>query len=556
MGIPLHKLIGEESQFSREHRILNIVLFFGVIIAIWSAITNYLLGLDLLLVLTCLISGAVLSGLHYLSVVKKQYRFCISTLIISSFIIIPAAWIFNGGISGSIPFYIILFSLMGATVLSGIKRVAFISLFIIISCSLVYLEYKYPFIIIGYSSKAERYIDILIGLVTIIIANVVVYVVILNYYRKEHEQAKKYLEKSRQVQENLLYLSYHDAMTGLYNRTYFEKLITDLEGKIACEFGVFAVDIDGLKFVNDTFGHEQGDSMLVRTAKVLQASFRVEDIIARIGGDEFAIIVKGISMDDMEDLYKCIRDNIQTENAKNSESVIPLQMSSGYAYSAGVDKSLRKLLREADDKMYREKLYHQAGTEGSIIQTVKKMLLARDYDTGVHGDRLKNIIACFAIAAGLPESKLADIQLFAEFHDVGKIGISDRILHKPGPLDQDEREQIQRHCEIGYRIAQTSTELMPIADWILKHHEWWNGEGYPLEIKGEQIPIECRIVAIADSYDAMTSDRPYRKSLGHEDAIKELVRCAGTQFDPELVKIFTRVNKDFYCRDNPLRKCN
>jgi diguanylate cyclase (GGDEF)-like protein len=557
MGILLHKLIGEESQFSREHRILNIVLIFGVTIAIWSAITNYLLGLDLLLVLTCIISGVVLSGLYYLSAIKKQYRFCISTLIISSFIIIPASWIFNGGISGSIPFYIILFSLMGAAVLSGIRRMAFISFYIIIACSLVILEYKYPSIIIGYSGKLERYIDILIGLVTIVVANAVVFVVILNCYRKEQEQAKKYLEKSQQVQEDLLYLSYHDALTDLYNRTYFEKVMTDLEGEILCDFGVFAVDIDGLKFVNDTFGHEQGDFMLVRAAKILRSTFRSEDIIARIGGDEFAVIVQGISLDTMENLYKRIRDNVQAENVKKSETVIPLQLSSGYAYSGGAEQSIRKLLRDADNKMYREKLYHKGAAEGSIIKTVKKMLLTRNYDTGIHGERLKKIVVPFAIAAGLSESKLADIQLFGEFHDVGKIGVFGRILHKPGPLDKDEREQIQRHCEIGYRIAQTSTELKPISDWILKHHEWWNGEGYPLRIKGEQIPIECRIVAIADAYDAMMSERPYRKALDHKAANAELVRCAGTQFDPELVKLFTRLNKEFYCseKNKRLQEC-
>ncbi len=480
-----------------------------------------------------------MSGLYYLSIVKKQYRVCIWTLVISSFIITPAAWIFNGGISGSIPFYVILFSLMGATILSGVSRIAVVSFFIIISCVLVFLEYKYPFMITGYSSDMARYIDILIGLTTTIVANAVVFFVILNFYNKEHEQAKKYLAKSQQAQENLLYLSYHDAMTGLYNRTYFEKVITDLESKAEGRIGIFVVDVDGLKFVNDTFGHEQGDSMVIRAAKVLQSSFRAKDTIARIGGDEFAVIVQETAMNDMEAIYKRIRDNIKIENEKNTTVAIPLQMSSGYAYCAGGDKSIRDLLREADNKMYREKLYHRAGTEGSIIQTVKKMLLARDYDTGVHVDRLQNIIARFATAIGLPESEMADIQLFAEFHDVGKIGISDHILHKSGPLSKEEREQIQRHCEIGYRIAQTSTDLLPIADWILKHHEWWNGEGYPLGIKGEQIPLECRIVAIADSYDAMTSDRPYRKAISHEAAIEELTRCAGTQFDPELVKIFT-----------------
>ncbi|MEM5770606.1 MAG: diguanylate cyclase, partial [Bacillota bacterium] len=328
---------------------------------------------------------------------------------------------------------------------------------------------------------------------------------------------------------------------GLYNRTYLEREITKIECSKETGIGIFAIDIDGLKFINDTFGHEQGDTILIRTARVLQSSFRLHDTIARTGGDEYIAIVREANMNNMETMYKCIRRNIQRENEQLDGTAILLHMSIGYAYASGADKSIRDIIREADHKMYREKLHRQIETEGSIIQAVKKMLSARDYDTGEHGSRLQNLIANFALAAGLPESEIADIQLFAEFHDVGKIGIPDRILLKPGPLDKDEREQIRRHCEIGYRIAQASNDLLPIADWILKHHEWWNGEGYPLGIEGEKIPVECRILAIADAYDAITSDRPYRKALSHKEAIEELQRYVGTQFDPALVSLFIKI---------------
>ena len=133
---------------------------------------------------------------------------------------------------------------------------------------------------------------------------------------------------------------------------------------------------------------------------------------------------------------------------------------------------------------------------------------------------------------------MTDLRLLAQFHDIGKVGIPDRILLKPGPLEPEEVIEMRRHCEIGHRIAQSSPDLLPVADWVLKHQEWWNGEGYPLGLAGERIPVECRILSIADAYDAMTSDRPYRAAMTQRAAIEELRRCRGSQFDPVLVDQF------------------
>jgi len=132
------------------------------------------------------------------------------------------------------------------------------------------------------------------------------------------------------------------------------------------------------------------------------------------------------------------------------------------------------------------------------------------------------------------------MRLLAQFHDIGKVGIPDRILFKPGPLTPQEIEEMRKHCEIGHRIALSAPDLVPIADWILKHHEWWNGQGYPLGLKGEEIPLECRILSIVDAYDAMTNNRPYRKALPHQVAMEELIKCSGTQFEPHLVQELVR----------------
>jgi diguanylate cyclase (GGDEF)-like protein len=451
--------------------------------------------------------------------------------VISFFFIVPVLWIFNSGIKGCIPIYATIFSAMAAVLVSGFGRIMAIFALLVITNTLILLEYKYPSLFPAYTSDVSRYIDFAIALITAIVANTFLLGLILNQYNKERI-------KLTESQSNLIYLSFHDTLTGLYNRTHFELAIKNFPHSQDVGIGVFVADIDGLKFVNDTFGHEQGDLLLIRAARVLQASFRAHDAVSRVGGDEFIILLHDISEHDMEAIYGRIRVNIRHENEKTALGFIPLKMSIGFAYSANGNRLIQELLREADNKMYRQKISHYADGEGSMIQTVKQMLTIRDHTTGCHTDRLKNLISDFARSAGVAPSEMDDLNLLAEFHDIGKVGISDQILNKPGALTPEEKVEMQKHSEIGYRIAQASTEMRPIADWVLKHHEWWNGKGYPLGITGEAIPLPCRILAIVDAYDAMINDRPYRKALDKSDAVAELKSCAGTQFDPQLIELF------------------
>jgi diguanylate cyclase (GGDEF)-like protein len=295
-------------------------------------------------------------------------------------------------------------------------------------------------------------------------------------------------------------------------------------------------DIDGLKLVNDTFGHAAGDQLLLSTAQLLRLAIREGDIAARIGGDEFAIIMPRSGERAAKFIVKRIRAAVERENQENRG--IPISISLGYAHAKDKSISAQSLLKEADNQMYREKLHHSQSVRSAIVQTVMKMLEERDFATEEHADRLQYLTNKIARRMQLAESRIADLQLLARFHDIGKVGIPDHILLKPGPLTNDEKKIMHRHCEIGYRIAQSAVDLMPSAEWILKHHEWYDGSGYPLGLAGEAIPIECRILAVADAYDAMTSDRPYRKAISYESALLELKRCAGTQFDPMIVEIF------------------
>lgn len=348
------------------------------------------------------------------------------------------------------------------------------------------------------------------------------------------------ITERKQFQEKLKHMSFHDTLTGLYNRTYFEEEMRLLEEACYAPVGMIVCDVDGLKLVNDTFGHSTGDKLLWLTAGILKKCFREEDKVFRIGGDEFAILLPRSELAIVEHACSRIRKAVEGYNEENEE--FPLSLSVGFAVSGKMTEDFRDVFKEADNNMYQEKLHRCKSSRSAIVQALMKTLEARDFITEGHAERLQDIVISLGVVLGLSERNLADLRLLAQFHDIGKVGIPDRILFKPGRLTDEEFKEMKRHSEIGHRIAHSAPDLQPIADYILRHHEWWNGEGYPLGLKAESIPLECRILAIADAYDAMTSDRPYRKALSKKQAFAELNKHSGIQFDPQLVPIFIKVN--------------
>jgi diguanylate cyclase (GGDEF)-like protein/PAS domain S-box-containing protein len=347
------------------------------------------------------------------------------------------------------------------------------------------------------------------------------------------------ISERKVAEKQLKYLSFHDSLTGLYNRAYFEQEMRRLETGRILPVGIIVCDVDGLKLVNDTMGHDTGDALLVAAAEVISQSFRGNDVVSRIGGDEFAVLIPGGSRVVVEDAYKRIKKAIDNYNRENID--LSLSMSVGLAVSSSENIKITELFKEADNSMYREKLHSSHSARSSIVQTLMKALEARDFITEGHADRMQKLVAGMAAALGISDRRAADLRLLAQFHDIGKVGIPDRILFKPGPLTSEEWEEMKRHSEIGHRIALSAPDLAPVADWVLKHHECWDGSGYPLGLKGDEIPMECRLLAIVDAYDAMVSDRPYRKAITQAGAIKELKRCSGTQFDPDLLVRFVEM---------------
>jgi HD-GYP domain-containing protein (c-di-GMP phosphodiesterase class II) len=218
---------------------------------------------------------------------------------------------------------------------------------------------------------------------------------------------------------------------------------------------------------------------------------------------------------------------------------LPLSISVGYAIGAeNKNNTISDLFREADDNMYREKLKNSQSARQALFQSIMQNADEKDFRLGGHSDRIKILAEKLANSIGLPLARITALRRLAQYHAIGTVGIPEQILFKPGPLTHQERVKMQRHSDIGRRIAQSIPDLSTIADLIWKHHEWWDGNGYPLGLEGDEIPIECRILAIVEAYDAMTHNRPYRTAMTVDKAKAELVRCAGSQFDPELTQRF------------------
>ena len=338
----------------------------------------------------------------------------------------------------------------------------------------------------------------------------------------------------KEKQKWIEYLSYHDQLTGLYNRRYFEKELKGLQLEQVLPLSFIYADLNGLKIINDAFGHESGDTLIQWVAELLLAECGPDDIVARIGGDEFVVLMPKTGKDKVEATV----DRMRAAAAGKTLRDIDLSISFGWDTKEDSRQSASDVLKNAEDLMYRKKILNNTSKRSGFIKSVMHTLHVKCPREEAHSKRVSDLCERIGAACGLDADRIKELTVSGELHDIGKIAVDEVILNKTDPLTNADWAQLRRHPETGYRLLGATSEFSNIAEYVLSHHERWDGKGYPRGLRGEEIDWMARVISIADSYDAMTTDRPYRKALSTAAAAGEIRTGAGAQFDPELAKIF------------------
>lgn len=347
------------------------------------------------------------------------------------------------------------------------------------------------------------------------------------------------ITESKNTEEELKYLSLHDPLTGLYNRNYFENELQRLGNSREYPIAMISADLDGLKLVNDTMGHKEGDRFILACAAVLKGAMRGSDVLARVGGDEFALILPYTSLEKAEIIIERIRSQVEKYN--ELQKGLPLSISLGLSVSENPRQPLEEVYAAADRVMYKDKLNRSKEARGNIVRALLAQVYEGESAIAGYSEKIQEHCILLGQKYDLDDNQMADLVLLAQVYELGKVTVPRSVLDKKEKLNEHEWEIVRQHAEKGFRIAFASPDLAHVADLLLRHHENWDGSGYPLGLAEEEIPLECRILSAVNAYHAMTNPRPYARTLNEEEALHELELCSGSQFDPQVVETFKNI---------------
>ena len=364
--------------------------------------------------------------------------------------------------------------------------------------------------------------------------------VVTNVYRNQMTGRVEVLGVIRDItlrkksEEEILYLSYHDQLTGLYNRRFYEEELKRLDTERNLPITLVMADVNGLKLTNDAFGHAMGDQLLRDIARVLKEGCRVDDIVARVGGDEFILLLPRTSLKDAEKLVYRLKKKLH----QKQEMGRILSVSFGVAMKDNSSTIMASIYKQAEDRMYRHKLSESKSMKNKTLKLITKSLYAKNAMEKEHCLRVSEVCRNIGKAMAMDPNDVNELGVIGIVHDIGKIGVDEKILNKPGKPEANEWSEIQRHSEIGYQILRSFNEFADIADFVLAHHERMDGGGYPRGLTGMDIPLKARILSVAEAYAVMSTEYGYRSRLSEEATVAELKNNAGTQFDAAIVNVF------------------
>ena len=365
------------------------------------------------------------------------------------------------------------------------------------------------------------------------------------FIRETSFELEQINSKLRVMNEHLQDVATTDSLTGLENRLAFDALLKAIsqEDSEANTWTMILMDVNGLKYANDTFGHQAGDALIIAAANAIKGAYGTNGHCFRIGGDEFVVVTRA-PLNSLFQQQKQLKKNVEEYNTTALYHLSIAVGESRLCSDSGIRKSISDWKMEADLNMYRDKVRYHKSVESNENQNLKDLISclisveeAKDAYTAHHSDRVKAYSELIARFLGLSESSISLITHAAHLHDIGKIGIRDNVLGKPGKLTNEEFEIIKQHPVIGAKILMQSNYTHEMVQIVLHHHERYDGRGYPEGLKGEDIPIGARVIAIADSIDAMTSKRVYRDAMSLEFCHNEIEKNLGIMYDPAIGKV-------------------
>jgi len=332
------------------------------------------------------------------------------------------------------------------------------------------------------------------------------------------------------------YLGSHDVLTGLYNRMGFEDELRRIDDERNLPVTILFGDVNGLKLTNDIFGHAVGDTLLRKATEILKRVCRESDVVSRVGGDEFAVLLAKTG----EEEARRIIERITSEFAKEKIVAIKASISIGFDTKTDIRQPIEGTLKNAEDAMYREKTLDRKTVASDMIRTIVETLHAENPAEKRHAVLVSELCRDVGTAMGMPETDVRKLRETGLLHDIGKIALTRSASLTRGPRTKEEIGEFQKHPVVGFRILNLFDDTLDIADGVLNHHENWDGSGYPRGIRGEEIPVEARIVRVVESFVSMT-DAGSEYALSPEEALSRIRKRAGTTFDPGIVEIVARV---------------